>query len=144
MTDASIELRSALAVAAGAQDRIDRRYVLRRIRRIESDEPLVGKRMRDLDVRDASDNPIPNHLSFSSFTRAYRTTGTGIARRVTQSGLLGGVGLMAVASVPGYGAPTVAEFAFALLLALSRKRQSLSPSAAISGSTAVSPILRSA
>jgi len=51
MTDASIELRSALAVAAGAQDRIDRRYVLRRIRRIESDEPLVGKRMRDLDVR---------------------------------------------------------------------------------------------
>src|SRR3989344_6413116 len=28
---------------------------------------------------------------------------------------------IAVASVPGYGAPTVAEFAFALLLALSRK-----------------------
>src|SRR3989338_5402125 len=28
---------------------------------------------------------------------------------------------IAVASVPGYGAPTVAEFAFALVLALSRK-----------------------
>jgi hypothetical protein len=51
MTSESIELRSALAVAAGAIDRIDRRYVLRRIRDIERQDPPLGRRMRELDVR---------------------------------------------------------------------------------------------
>jgi hypothetical protein len=46
----SIEFHSALAVAAGGFDRIDRRYVLRRIREIESTEPRLGRRMRELDI----------------------------------------------------------------------------------------------
>ncbi len=50
-TEASVEYRSALAVAAGAYDRIDRRYVLRRIREIERRDPPLGRRMRELDVR---------------------------------------------------------------------------------------------
>ena len=48
--EGSIEFHSALAVAAGGSDRIDRRYVLRRIREIESTERRIGRRMRDLDV----------------------------------------------------------------------------------------------
>ncbi|HEX9123773.1 MAG TPA: hypothetical protein VF984_10555 [Actinomycetota bacterium] len=36
-------------MAAGAWDRIDRRYVLRRIRHIEQTDPAVGRRMRALD-----------------------------------------------------------------------------------------------
>jgi hypothetical protein len=51
MSSESIEFRSALAVAAGAVDRIDRRYVLRRIREIERQDPPLGRRMRELDVR---------------------------------------------------------------------------------------------
>ena len=47
----SIEFHSALAVAAGGFDRIDRRYVLRRIREIESSEGRIGRRMRELDIR---------------------------------------------------------------------------------------------
>lgn len=47
----SIELHSAIAVAAGARTRIDRRYVLRRIREIERTDPALGKRMRSLDSR---------------------------------------------------------------------------------------------
>jgi hypothetical protein len=47
----SVEFHSALAVAAGAFDRIDRRYVLRRIREIERSEGRIGERMRALDVR---------------------------------------------------------------------------------------------
>lgn len=50
-TEASVEFRSALAVAAGGLDRIDRRYVLRRIRRIERADPSLGREMRALDVR---------------------------------------------------------------------------------------------
>jgi hypothetical protein len=46
----SIEFHSALAVAAGGSDRIDRRYVLRRIREIESSEGRIGQRMRELDI----------------------------------------------------------------------------------------------
>jgi hypothetical protein len=46
----SIEFHSALAVAAGGSDRIDRRYVLRRIREIESSEGRTGRQMRQLDV----------------------------------------------------------------------------------------------
>ena len=46
----SIEFHSALAVAAGGSDRIDRRYVLRRIREIESSEGRIGRRMRELDI----------------------------------------------------------------------------------------------
>jgi hypothetical protein len=49
--DASVEFHSALAVAAGAFDRIDRRYVLRRIREIERTDPPLGHRMRTLDAR---------------------------------------------------------------------------------------------
>lgn len=49
--EGSIEFHSALAVAAGAVDRIDRRYVLRRIREIERTDPVVGRRMRTLDSR---------------------------------------------------------------------------------------------
>ena len=51
MNSENIEFRSALAVAAGAVDRIDRRYVLRRIREIERQDPPLGRRMRELDVR---------------------------------------------------------------------------------------------
>jgi predicted nucleotidyltransferase len=51
MREESIEFHSALAVAAGAFDRIDRRYVLRRIREIERDDPSLGRRMRTIDVR---------------------------------------------------------------------------------------------
>jgi hypothetical protein len=47
----SVEFRSALAVAAGAFDRIDRRYVLRRIRALERSDPPLGRRMRALDSR---------------------------------------------------------------------------------------------
>jgi hypothetical protein len=47
--DTSIEFMSALAVAAGAFERIDRRYVLRRIREIERREPTIGRLMRKLD-----------------------------------------------------------------------------------------------
>jgi len=49
--EGSIEFHSALAVAAGAFDRIDRRYVLRRIRDIERREGRIGGRMRALDSR---------------------------------------------------------------------------------------------
>jgi hypothetical protein len=49
--DTSVEFRSALAVAAGAFEWIDRRYVLRRIRDIERREPSVGRLMRNLDSR---------------------------------------------------------------------------------------------
>ena len=49
--EGSIEFHSALAVATGAFDRIDRRYVLRRIRHIEQREGSVGSRMRRLDSR---------------------------------------------------------------------------------------------
>jgi hypothetical protein len=47
----SVEFHSALAVAAGAFDRIDRRYVLRRIRAIERSDPMVARRMREIDTR---------------------------------------------------------------------------------------------
>jgi hypothetical protein len=40
---------TALAVAAGGLDRIDRRYVLGRIREIERSEGRIGERMRQLD-----------------------------------------------------------------------------------------------
>ena len=49
--EGSTEFRSALAVASGAFERIDRRYVLGRIREIEMDEGRVGARMRALDSR---------------------------------------------------------------------------------------------
>jgi hypothetical protein len=49
--EGSVQFQSALAVAAGAFDRIDRRYVLRRIREIERSEGRIGERMRTLDVR---------------------------------------------------------------------------------------------
>jgi hypothetical protein len=49
--EGSVELQSALAVAAGAHDRIDRRYVLRRIGEIERADPALGRRMRSLDSR---------------------------------------------------------------------------------------------
>jgi hypothetical protein len=48
--EGSIEFHSVLAVAAGGYDRIDRRYVLRRIREIESSEGRIGRQMRELDV----------------------------------------------------------------------------------------------
>lgn len=47
----AVEFRSALAVAAGASDRIDRRYVLRRIRAIGRQDPQLAEMMRRLDVR---------------------------------------------------------------------------------------------
>lgn len=47
----TVEFHSALAVAAGAFDRIDRRYVLRRFREIERSEGRIGQRMRRLDSR---------------------------------------------------------------------------------------------
>jgi hypothetical protein len=47
--EGSVEFHSALAVAAGAIERIDRRYVLRRIRKIERSEGRIGLRMRQLD-----------------------------------------------------------------------------------------------
>lgn len=49
--EGSIEFHSALAVAAGGLDRIDRRYVLARIRQIEGSEIRIGERMRRLDSR---------------------------------------------------------------------------------------------
>jgi hypothetical protein len=49
--ESSIEFHSALAVATGAFDRIDRRYVLRRIREIERRERRIGSRMRVLDSK---------------------------------------------------------------------------------------------
>jgi hypothetical protein len=49
--DSGMEFESALAVAAGAFERIDRRYVLRRIRQIERREPSLGRLMRKLDTR---------------------------------------------------------------------------------------------
>lgn len=49
--EGSVEFHSALAVAAGAFDRIDRRYVLRRIRYIERSDPPLGRQMRALDTR---------------------------------------------------------------------------------------------
>ena len=49
--EGSIEFHSALAVAAGGFDRIDRRYVLARIRQIERSEGRIGERMRQLDSR---------------------------------------------------------------------------------------------
>ena len=45
------EFNSALAVATGAFERIDRRYVLRRIREIERRERRIGAKMRQLDSR---------------------------------------------------------------------------------------------
>ena len=50
-SESSIEFRSALAVGAAAFERIDRRYVLRRIREIAEDDPAIGKRMRRVDSR---------------------------------------------------------------------------------------------
>lgn len=47
----TVQFHSALAVAAGAFDRIDRRYVLRRFREIERSEGRIGQRMRRLDSR---------------------------------------------------------------------------------------------
>jgi hypothetical protein len=47
----SIEFHSALAIATGAFERLDRRYVLRRIREIEEREGRIGERMRRLDRR---------------------------------------------------------------------------------------------
>jgi hypothetical protein len=49
--EGSVASASALAVAAGASDRIDRQYVLRRIRVIEATDPTLGRRMRTLDSR---------------------------------------------------------------------------------------------
>ncbi len=49
--EGSVEFHSALAVAAGGLDRIDRRYVLARIREIERSEGRIGERMRQLDSR---------------------------------------------------------------------------------------------
>jgi hypothetical protein len=49
--EGSTEFHSALAVATGAFERIDRRYVLRRIREIRRRERRVGERMRALDSR---------------------------------------------------------------------------------------------
>lgn len=49
--EASVEFASALAVAAACFDRIDRRYILRRIAEIEASEPSVGARMRALDSK---------------------------------------------------------------------------------------------
>ena len=50
-SEESVEFRSALAVAAGALERVDRRYVLRRIRAIERADPSLGRRMRNADSR---------------------------------------------------------------------------------------------
>jgi hypothetical protein len=49
--ESSVEFHSAVAVATGAFERIDRRYVLRRIREIERREGRIGSRMRVLDSR---------------------------------------------------------------------------------------------
>lgn len=49
--EGSIQFHSALAVATGAFDRLDRRYVLRRIREIERSEGRVGAALRALDSR---------------------------------------------------------------------------------------------
>jgi hypothetical protein len=47
----SVEFQSALAVATGAFERIDRRYVLKRVKEIAEREGRVGERMRQLDSR---------------------------------------------------------------------------------------------
>jgi hypothetical protein len=49
--EGSTAFHSALAVATGAFERIDRRYVLRRIREIRRRERRIGERMRALDSR---------------------------------------------------------------------------------------------
>ena len=49
--EGSVEFNSALAVAAGAFERLDRRYILRRVRETEEHEPRIGARMRKLDSR---------------------------------------------------------------------------------------------
>jgi hypothetical protein len=49
--EGSIEFHSVLAVATGAFERLDRRYILRRIRQIEAREGRIGARMRQLDAR---------------------------------------------------------------------------------------------
>jgi len=49
--EGSVEFHSALAVATGAFERLDRRYVLRRIREIERREGDLGATMRALDAR---------------------------------------------------------------------------------------------
>ena len=49
--EGSIEFHSALAVATGAFERLDRKYVLRRIRGIEAREGRIGTTMRRLDSR---------------------------------------------------------------------------------------------
>jgi hypothetical protein len=49
--ESSVEFHSALAVATGAFERIDRKYILRRIREIEAREGRIGTRMRELDSR---------------------------------------------------------------------------------------------
>jgi hypothetical protein len=46
-----VQFRSALAIGAGAFDRIDRRYVLRRFRDVERTDPALGRRMRAIDTR---------------------------------------------------------------------------------------------
>lgn len=49
--EGTIEFHSALAVATGAFERLDRKYVLRRIREIEEKDGRIGARMRQLDSR---------------------------------------------------------------------------------------------
>ncbi len=51
LDEGSFEWSSALAVAAGGFDRIDRRYVLRRIRDIERTDPGLGRVIRLVDSR---------------------------------------------------------------------------------------------
>jgi len=53
--EGTFEFRSALAVAAGAFERIDRRYVLRRIAEIEAEEGSIGSRMRMLELEDQTE-----------------------------------------------------------------------------------------
>jgi hypothetical protein len=47
----SIEFNSALAVAAAAYDRIDWRYVQRRLRETEAEDPVLGASMRRVDSK---------------------------------------------------------------------------------------------
>ena len=47
----TIEYRSALAVAAAAFDRIDWRYVARRIRKTQQADPILGEAMKRVDNR---------------------------------------------------------------------------------------------
>lgn len=49
--ESTVEFHSALAVATGAFERIDRRYVLGRIRAIEETDARMGASMRRLDSR---------------------------------------------------------------------------------------------